>query len=144
MNTPKQPTDPVRQSLMGQIAAIQTMLPGTLAEEYRPSSSARSKHAKPLGPYFKHQFWKDGHNVSRRVPAHQATQLREDIDNAKRFNQLTTQLAQFNTEHTLALRAAEASATTAAAPDAKKNSTKQPAAKSSTKPKPSSPKPKQT
>ena len=143
MNPPTQPTDPVRQSLVDQIAAIHTMLPGTLAEEYRPSPASSGKRAKPLGPYFKHQCWRDGRNASRRVPAHQAAQLREDLDNAKRFNQLTAQLAQHNIEHTLALRAAGTSSASAA-PDAKKNSTKQPVAKSSTKPKPSSPKPKPT
>lgn len=143
MNQPTQPTDPIRQSLMDQIAAIHTMLPGTLAEEYRPSPASSGKNAKKLGPYFKHQCWRDGRNVSRRVPTHEATQLREDIDNAIRFNQLTAQLAQLNIERTLALRAAETSSASAA-PEAKKNSTRQPATKSSTKPKPSSPKPKRT
>lgn len=134
-----QSTDPIRQSLIDQIAAIRTMLPGTLAEEYRPASNSSSKNTKPLGPYFKHQCWKDGRNVSRRVPADEAAQLREDIDNARHFHQLTAQLAQLNINDTLAIRAAE---TPAVQPDAKKNSSKQPRTKNSAKPKPSSPKPK--
>lgn len=139
MKPPAQSTDPIRQSLIDRIAAIRTMLPGTLAEEYRPATNPSGKNTKPLGPYFKHQCWKDGRNVSRRVPADEAAQLREDIDNARHFHQLTAQLAQLNINDTLALRAAE---TSADQPDAKKNSSRQPTSKNSAKPKPSSPTPK--
>lgn len=131
-----QSIDPIQQSLIDQIAAIRTMLPGTLAEEYRQAPSSSSNNTKPLGPYFKHQCWKDGRNVSRRVPADEAAQLREDIDNARHFHQFTAQL---NINDTLSIRAAE---TPAVQPDAKKYSSKQPRTKNSAKPKPSSPKPK--
>lgn len=130
-----------RDHLVAQIAAITTMQPGTLAEEYRERPAADGKGVVRLGPYFKHQCWKDGRNVSRRVPAAEAVQLREDVDNAKRFEHLTAQLAELNIEHTLALRAAEAAASPAAVPDAKKNSKRKPPGKGSRKPKPSSRKP---
>jgi len=116
------------------------MQPGTLAEEWRERPEPQGGGTVRLGPYFKHQVWKDGRNASRRVPTNEAALLREDIDNAKRFEQLTGDLARLNIEHTLALRSAQA-----ATPDSgegKKNSTRKQPAKSSSKPKPSSQRPK--
>ncbi len=110
MNAPTQPDSPLRQTLLDQIAAITTMLPGTLAEEYREHPSPDGRGIVRLGPYFKHQVWQDGRNVSRRIPAAEAVSLKLDIEEAKRFHQLTDQLAQFNMEHTFALRAAQATA----------------------------------
>jgi len=135
-----QSTESARQSLLDQIAGITTMQPGTLAEEWRERPEPQGGGTVRLGPYFKHQVWKDGRNASRRVPTNEAALLREDIDNAKRFEQLTGDLARLNIEHTLALRSAQA-----ATPDSgegKKNSTRKQPAKSSSKPKPSSQRPK--
>ena len=115
MNSAPHPGDALRQSLMDQIAAIDTMLPGTLAEEYRLSPASGGKSARKLGPYFKHQFWREGRNVSRRVSAEEAPRLREDIENAKCFKELVAQLAQLNIERTLALRSAESTTGTAGA-----------------------------
>ena len=140
MKPPSQSTEQIRQSLVEQIAAITTMQPGTLAEEYREHPVADGKGVVRRGPYFKYQCWHDGRNLSRRVPVTQAPQLRQDIDNAKLFGQLTTQLGQLNIQHTLALRAAEAS-TVDEVRDATKNSTRKRAKKDSAKPKTSSQKP---
>jgi len=134
-----QSVEQARQNLVEQIAAITTMQPGTLAEEYREHPDPHGKGTVRRGPYFKHQVWRDGRNVSRRVPADEAVGLREDIENARCFHDLTAQLAKLNIEHTLSLRAAQAPQ--AATPDAKKNSTRKPAGKDSPKRKPSSPKP---
>ena len=46
-------------------------------------------------------------NISRRVPAAEAAQLREDIDNAKLYEELTGELARINIECTLQLRSAK-------------------------------------
>lgn len=144
---PMKPSSPsaekARHDLVAQIAAITTMQPGTLAEEYRERPAPGGKGVVRLGPYFKHQCWKDGRNVSRRVPASEAAPLREDIDNARRFHLLTAQLAELNIAQTLALRAAEArdAAPATQGPDSKKNSATKPVAKGSRKPKPSSRKP---
>ena len=140
MKPPSQSTEQIRLSLVEQIAAITTMQPGTLAEEYREHPDADGKGLVRRGPYFKYQCWHNGRNLSRRVPVTQAARLRQDIDNAKLFAQLTAQLGQLNIQHTLALRAAEAS-TADEVRDAKKNSTRKPARKGLAKPKPSSPKP---
>jgi len=140
MKTPTQSDAQIRQSLVDQIAAITTMQPGTLAEEYREHPDTDGKGGVRRGPYFKYQCWHDGRNLSRRVPATEAAQLREDVDNAKLFGQLTAQLAQLNIQHTLALRAAESSTVTEAR-ESKKNSTRKPVTKGSAKRKPSSRKP---
>ena len=46
-------------------------------------------------------------NISRRFPAAEAAQLREDIDNAKLYEELTGGLARINIECTLQLRSAK-------------------------------------
>lgn len=108
MNAPTQPDSPLRQALLDQIASITTMRPGTLSEEYREHPSPDGRGTVRLGPYFKHQLWQDGRNLSRRVPAAEAATLKLDVEEAKRFHQLTDQLAQLNIQHTIALRTAEA------------------------------------
>ena len=105
MTTTSKSVETERRSLLDQIAAITTMQSGTLAEEYRERPNPEGSGTKRLGPYFKHQVWQDGRNLSRRVPADEAVLLREDIDNAKLFERLTGELARLNIEHTLALRA---------------------------------------
>ena len=75
MKSPYQSTEQIRQSLVEQIAAITTMQPGTLAEEYREHPDADGKGVVRRGPYFKYQCWHDGRNLSRRVPVTQAAHL---------------------------------------------------------------------
>lgn len=140
MLTPPKSVEAVRRSLLDQIAAITTMQPGTLAEEWREHPDPSGEGKVRTGPYFKHQVWKDGRNVSRRVPADEAALLREDIDNAKHFAQLTGDLARLNIEHTRSLRYNPSLAP--AAGECKKNSTRKRSTKGSPKPKPSSRKPK--
>jgi hypothetical protein len=129
-----------RQDLLDQIASITTMQAGTLAEEWRERPGPDGETTVRLGPYYKHQVWQDGRNVSRRIPAAEAFQLREDIDNARRFGQLTSELARINIEHTMELRASQTDAPRNS--EVKKNSKPKPAKNASRKPKPSSPKPK--
>jgi hypothetical protein len=45
------------------------MQSGSLAEEWRERPGPPGEPPVRLGPYFKHQAWHDGRNVSRRVPA---------------------------------------------------------------------------
>lgn len=107
MNTsaPSNQTD--RKTLLDKIAAITTMLPGTLAEEWRERPAPSGEGSIRLGPYYKYQTWQDGRNVSQRVPASEAAQLREDIDNAKQFEHLTGELARITFEQTRSLRASQ-------------------------------------
>jgi hypothetical protein len=133
-----QPT-PDRQSLLRDIAAISTMQRGTLAEEYRQSPAPDGKGTIQLGPYFKHQCWEAGRNLSRRVPAHEVADLREDLANAKRFDSLIDQLAQSNIEHTRSLRAAQSQAQDEHQIESKKNFKKRAPSTNSKKPQSSSP-----
>ena len=131
-----------REQIIERIASITTMQPGTLTEEFRQGAIGKDGKPSRLGPYYKLQVWRDGANRTCRVPASQAESLRQDIDNHHAFGQLCKQLAEINIQHTLALRAAQASA---ADPDeGKKNSTRKQAGKNSPKPKPSSRKPKRS
>ena len=136
MTTPSKIVEAARQSLVDQIAAISTMQPGTLADEWRERPNPEGIGVLRLGPYYKHQVWKDGRNVSRRVPADEAVLLREDIDNAKRFEELTEELASLNINHTLALRATPSP--DADSGESKKNSTRKRSTSDTPKPKRSS------
>lgn len=141
MNTPTHSRQSARKALIDQIANITTMQPGTLAEEWREHPDPDGPGTVRRGPYYKHQVWRAGRNVSRRVPASEAAQLREDIDSAKRFEHLTDELARINIEHTLELRSSQATA--GASAESKKNSRPRPSGSALPKPKRSSPKPKQ-
>lgn len=124
-----------RAQLVASIAAITTMQPGTLTEEYRAGALGEDGRPSRLGPYYKFQVWRNGANRTNRVQARQAAGLREDTANWRLFHDLCAQLARLNTEHTLALRAGEASADEPHG--AKKNSTRKRAANGSPKRKPS-------
>lgn len=126
----------IRKVLLEQIAEITTMQPGTMAEEWRERPDPSGEGIVRHGPYYKYQVWQDGRNISRRVPVSEAAQLREDIENAQRYKQLTDELAQLNIEYTLALRASEAEIGDNV--ECEKNSISKRRAKGLQKPKPSS------
>jgi hypothetical protein len=90
---------------------IQRMERGSLQAETRPSL----RHpGQERGPYFKHQTWEDGQNVTRRIPAEQADALAQAIEGRKAFEQLAQQFI----DTTVKLTRTETS------PDAKKSATK--------------------
>jgi mannitol-1-phosphate/altronate dehydrogenase len=107
---------------------------GTLSEEYRERADGAGGTVR-TGPYFKHQVWEAGSNKSRRVPSEEVPQLRQDIENHRRFAELADSYVDLTIEHT---RARRSQAQAGADPDAKKNSRKKPAPKASGKRKPSS------
>lgn len=75
-----------RKELLDQMEGIDRMHEGRLSEEYRE----RVVDGRTLqnGPYYKHQQWKDGKNVSRRVKADEAERLREGIEGMDQFKRL--------------------------------------------------------
>lgn len=89
-----------RQQILVEMAQIDTMEKGRLTEEYRDSY----KDGKPvrLGPYYKHQRWENGKNLSRRVPAAQAQELSEAVDGYHRFKALAEEYAELTVEATRA------------------------------------------
>jgi hypothetical protein len=78
-----------RRILIEEMSRIERMQRGRLTEEYRQREV--DGQIRESGPYFKHQVWRDGRNVSRRVKADEAQQLREDIEGLDRFKELSAQ-----------------------------------------------------
>jgi hypothetical protein len=74
-----------RQQILQQMEQIQIMEHGSLQAEQRPS---RHDPRQTRGPYFKHQVWEGGKNLSRRVPAEKADALAQAIAGRKQFEQL--------------------------------------------------------
>lgn len=78
------------ESLLQQIAQIQRMDYGTV-------SVIRQG---PHGPYYNHQCYEKGRNVSRYVPAEQVPQLQEALEGYRRFQELVKQYVQLQVERT--------------------------------------------
>ena len=78
-----------RKTLIEEMSRIERMQRGRLTEEYR-QREVEGK-VRESGPYFKHQVWSEGKNVSRRVKADEARRLRDDIAGLDRFKELSAQ-----------------------------------------------------
>lgn len=84
-----------RTALLEQMASLDSMELGSLKAEYRPSPSGTNS-----GPYFKHQVWKDGANISRRVSPEEAPALESAIANRLKFESLAQAFTTVTVEHT--------------------------------------------
>ena len=91
MNTKSNP-----QSVLHDIAQIQRLERGTL----------NVIRQGPAGPYYNHQCYEGGRNVSRYVPPEQVGEVKEAIDGYQRFQKLVQQYAQLMVEKTRAERSA--------------------------------------
>jgi hypothetical protein len=100
-----------RQQILQQMEQIQRMERGSLQAETRPSR--RHPH-QDRGPYFKHQVWENGQNLTRRIPADKAGALAQAIEGRKEFESLAEQFI----DVTVTLTRADP------CPDSKKNATK--------------------
>jgi hypothetical protein len=107
-----------RQVLFQKMAAIDQMEYGSFKAEYRPG--ADPDH--PLGPYYKHQVWRDGKNHSERVAGSCAEQLRQAVEGRQQFESLAQQCIELTVQHTR-----ESSATTEAKKNSRRPSAKKPA-----------------
>ena len=87
-----------RHQLLQQMAQLDTMEYGSLKAEYRLAEPGQS--SEPLGPYFQHQVWQRGRNLSRRVPTEQAPALANAIDNRHTFEKLASDYVGLTVEHT--------------------------------------------
>ena len=85
---------PTPQSVLQNIAQVQRMERGTL-------SVIRQG---PTGPYYNHQCYEEGRNVSRYVPLEQVSAVKEGIDGYRRFQELAQQYVQLMVEKTRAQR----------------------------------------
>ncbi len=79
---------PTPEFILQQIAQIQRMDQGTL-------SVIRQG---PHGPYYNHQCYENGRNVSRYVAAEQVPELEEAIEGYRRFQELVKQYVQLQVE----------------------------------------------
>lgn len=87
---------PTPESILQQIAQIQRMDQGAV-------SVIRQG---PHGPYYNHQCYEDGRNVSRYVPAEQVPEVEEAIEGYRRFQELVKQYVRLQVEKTRAERKA--------------------------------------
>ena len=89
------PIDPKqREGLLKVLAKITAIEHGTLSEEFREKPSSDGSTSQRRGPYYKHQCWENGRNLSRRVASTEVETLRKDLVNGQRFEELTSQLQQ--------------------------------------------------
>jgi hypothetical protein len=81
-----------RRQILKELAQIDCMEKGRLTEEYRERE--KDDQRVRLGPYYKHQRWEDGHNVSRRVATGEVAQLRKAVEGYHEFEELTKEYAE--------------------------------------------------
>ena len=84
------------ESILQDIAQIQRLDRGTL----------NVIRQGPDGPYYNHQCYEDGRNVSRYVPSPQVAELKEAIEGYRRFQKLVEQYVEIMVEKTRAERQA--------------------------------------
>ena len=84
------------ESLLQDLAQIQSLDRGTV-------SVIRQG---PAGPYYNHQCYEKGRNVSRYVPAEQVPELQAAIADYQRFQELVRQYVELMVEKTRAQRQA--------------------------------------
>jgi len=86
---------PTPQSVLHDLAQIQQMERGTL----------NVIRQGPQGPYYNHQCYEQGRNVSRYVPAEEVAEVKEAIQGYHRFQALAQEYVQLMVEKTRVERA---------------------------------------
>lgn len=84
-----------RTLVLEQMAGLQTMELGSLKSEYREQPSGAKS-----GPYFKHQVWREGANVTQRITPEDAPALAAAIANRQTFASLTANFIELTVAHT--------------------------------------------
>ena len=84
-----------RTVILEQMAALQTMEQGSLKSEFRQQPSGVKS-----GPYFKHQVWRDGANLSQRIAPEDAPALAAAIANRQQFEALASRFIELTVTHT--------------------------------------------
>ena len=90
-------TPPISAALLKKIAEIQQMERGSISVLRKT----------PDGPFYNHQTWENGKNVSRYVPRDQIPALQEAINGYQQFKQLTQEYAEQIIQKTRTERAAQ-------------------------------------
>ena len=89
-------TQPTPESILQDLVQIQRLDRGSVSV-IRPG---------PAGPYYNHQCYENGRNVSRYVPAEQVAELQAAIADYQRFLQLVQQYVELLVQKTRAQRQA--------------------------------------
>ena len=84
-----------RAAILQKMAGIDSMELGSLKAEFRTNSAGQES-----GPYFKHQVWNEGANLSQRVSADDAPKLQAAVDNRQKFEQLSADFIAVTVEQT--------------------------------------------
>ena len=90
--------NPTPESLLKDIAQIQQLDRGTVSV----------LRQGPQGPYYNHQCYEKGRNVSRYVPPEQVPELKAALDGYRQVQELMAQYVQLMVARTRAQRAAGA------------------------------------
>jgi hypothetical protein len=77
-----------QEAIIEEMRKIDAMRRGSISEQHYPERRARKGGAGAAGPYFVWQGYDKGKHFSRRVPAAQAEQMRGEIEQRRRFEQL--------------------------------------------------------
>lgn len=72
-----------RDQILRQLAQLDTMEYGSLRTEHRPAQGGTT-----TGPYYQHQVWAHGKNLSQRIPAAEAPALQSAVANRQRAEAL--------------------------------------------------------
>lgn len=88
-----------RRALLREMALIEHMEYGSLAEEYREAARGDGERSRN-GPYYKHQKWENGRNHSRRVPVEEAQSLKEAVEGRQRFESLSAEFIELTVAST--------------------------------------------
>ena len=72
-----------REQILRQLAELDTMEYGSLRAEHRPAQGGGT-----TGPYYQHQVWERGKNLSQRIPATEAPALQQALANRQRAEAL--------------------------------------------------------
>lgn len=91
-------TQPTAESLLNQMAQIRRMDRGTI----------HVLRQGPQGPYYNHQCYEGGKNVSRYLPTDQVSELKQAIEGYHQFEQLSAQYVDLVVARTRAERGASA------------------------------------
>lgn len=84
-----------RTRVLEQMAALQSMEQGSLKSEFREHSPGVKS-----GPYFKHQVWRDGANVTQRIAPGDAPALAAAITHRQTFESLAASFIDLTVAHT--------------------------------------------
>lgn len=77
-----------RREILQEMGAIRSLCPASLKEQMLPVRHKGRKEPVMRGPYYVLARWEDGKTRSRRVKRAQVDQVKQDVDNHKRFRAL--------------------------------------------------------